>query len=456
MKIYVVRHGQTDWNLQNLLQGSTDIELNEKGVKQAIETSQKLSDIHFDAIYCSPLKRAFDTANTINSNRNLTIIKDNRLIEREFGDYEGLPGKNIDLKKYWNYIDNIQDSNIEPIQTFFKRIENFLRDIINKFGNSNKNILVVTHNGVNLAIDSLLNGIPENIFSLNLAPCAYKVFENPSLKQKEITFSIIIPAYNSQQFIETTLSSVFNQTYKKYEVIVVDDCSTDNTYNILKKYDNIRLFKTPQNSRQGGARNLGLDNCRGKYVVFLDSDDTLYENTSLENLYKCIERNNFPDIIYTGMKFSGKRDMILLPNVDNSQKAYRLAECKWANVVSICWSRNLLQKNNIRFPENIRYEDVYFYFLGIEKSRSYSFGDFIFYNYNNRDSSTTTSYTLDQSIDTIKIIGKLASLKSVVNTDNLPLLQKRIEQQASRVPVRLERAIDELFGSNSTKKSRYK
>ena len=445
MKLFVVRHGQTDWNVQNLLQGSTDIDLNKTGINQALQTSEKLSSIHFDAIYSSPLKRAIDTANAIKLNRDLPIIKEPRLIEREFGDYEGLSGKNLDLKKYWDYQLNASDKSLEPIQVFFARVNSFLEDIINKYKNTDKNILVVTHNGVNLAIDSILNGMPENIFSLNMAPCEFKVFENPKLQQEAVRFSIIIPAYNAEQFIESTLNSVFNQTYKNFEVIVVDDYSTDNTYSILKNYNNIRLLKTPQNLRQGGARNIGLNACHGEYVVFLDSDDTLFETTSLEKLNNCIELNSFPDIIYTGMKFSGKRDMILMPNAKNSEKNYRLSECKWANVVSICWKNSLLQNNNIRFPEGIRYEDVYFYFLGIEKSKTYSYGDFIFYNYNNRDSSTTTSYTLEQAIDTIKIIDKLTNLKSIIDKKNNSLLKKRIMQQASRVSIRLERAIDKIF-----------
>lgn len=449
MKLYVVRHGQTDWNIQNLLQGSTDVDLNETGISQANETSKQLLSIHFDAIYCSPLKRTIDTANIINTNRNFPIIRDNRLIEREFGDYEGLPGKSVDFKKYWNYSENASDKNVEPIQVFFNRVKDFLEEIITKFGKTDKNILVVTHNGVNIAIDSIINGRPDNVFSLNLSPCEFKVFENPKIQLENIRFSIIIPAYNAEKYIENTLNSVFEQTYNNYEVIVVDDCSTDSTFSILKKYNNIRLFQTPQNLRQGGARNIGLDNVRGEYTVFLDSDDTLYESTSLEKLNICIKKNNHPDIIYTGMKFSGKRDMTLLPNVDNCKKDYRLAECKWANAVCICWKNSLLQENKIRFPEKIRYEDVYFNFLGIEKSKTYAIGDFILYEYNNRDSSTTTSYTFDQAIDTIKIIEKLASLKEVVNYENIPLLKKRIEQQASRVPVRLERALAQLLDDNS-------
>lgn len=445
MKIYVVRHGQTDWNVKNLLQGSTDVELNEVGINQAFQTFSNLSSTVFDAIYSSPLKRALKTAEIINQNADLPIITDNRLAEREFGNFEGLPGMEVNFKKYWDYELNAQDNNVESIHIFYNRIKDFLQDIIKKYGNTDKNILIVTHNGVNLAIDSLLNGIPKNIFSLNLSPCNYKVFTNPKLQNNQIKFSIIIPAYNTEKYVDSTLNSIFNQTYKNYEIIVVDDCSTDNTYNLLKKYKNIRLLRTNINSRQGGARNIGLDACRGEYVLFLDSDDTLYENTSLENIYNCINQNQKPDIIYTGMKISGKRNMEILPTEDNCEKNYRLSEYKWANVVSICWKNALIQSNNLRFPEKIRYEDVYFYFLGIEKAKTFAIGNFIVYNYNNRNSSTTTSYSLDQVKDTITIIEKLYSLKDIIHLNSIPLLKKRIEQQASRVPIRLERAIKQML-----------
>lgn len=78
---------------------------------------------------------------------------------------------------------------------------------------------------------------------------------------ENLKFSIIIPAYNCEDFISKCLDSVINQTYKNFEILVIDDCSTDNTTKVLQKYNNIRIFSTPTNSRQGAARNIGLDNC---------------------------------------------------------------------------------------------------------------------------------------------------------------------------------------------------
>ena len=185
MNIILVRHGQTDWNVNNLLQGSTNINLNENGIAQAKETAKKLQDINIDCIYCSPLDRTLDTANFINEDRNLEIFIDNRLLERGFGNYEGLNGKTVDFKKYWDFNLNLSDNNVESIQKLFNRVYSLLLDLYNTYNNTDINILLVTHNGVNLAISSILNGFKENIFEYNLKTCDYKIFKNVKLKNLE-------------------------------------------------------------------------------------------------------------------------------------------------------------------------------------------------------------------------------------------------------------------------------
>lgn len=89
MNLYVVRHGQTEWNIMKKMQGSVDIPLNEKGIEQAYITKKNLENISIDIIFCSPLKRAMQTAEVINQDRNLEIIYDERLRERNYGEFEG-------------------------------------------------------------------------------------------------------------------------------------------------------------------------------------------------------------------------------------------------------------------------------------------------------------------------------------------------------------------------------
>ena len=184
MNLYVIRHGQTDWNLKNILQGSTDIELNSAGIKQAKITAEALKNVNFSAIFSSPLSRAINTANYINKYHNLNISTDIRLIERNFGDFEG-----TDLLKnmldYWDYNLNLDGNNVENIHIFFNRVYNFLLEIYNTYKDTDANILISTHSGVTIAINAIINNISENLLSLGIKNCEFKVFKNIKLDKKE-------------------------------------------------------------------------------------------------------------------------------------------------------------------------------------------------------------------------------------------------------------------------------
>ena len=88
-QLYLIRHGQTDWNLRAMLQGRTDIPLNETGRRQAMEARERLAGVHFDAVYSSPLRRAMDTAQLVSGWPGEKICPDERLTEIAFGPYEG-------------------------------------------------------------------------------------------------------------------------------------------------------------------------------------------------------------------------------------------------------------------------------------------------------------------------------------------------------------------------------
>ena len=111
-------------------------------------------------IICSPLKRARQTAETINRDRNIPIIYDERIIERDFGEFEGMETKNFDFHGYWNYYKNMQFESAENIQFFFKRVYEFLEDISKKY--EDKNVLLVAHGGISIPVACFFNGnIPE-------------------------------------------------------------------------------------------------------------------------------------------------------------------------------------------------------------------------------------------------------------------------------------------------------
>lgn len=126
---------------------------------------------------------------------------------------------------------------------------------------------------------------------------------------ENIFFSIVIPAYNAEEYLLECIDSLKRQTYKDFEVIVVDDGSKDNTSalcnSLSEKYKDIRIKAVHQtNQRQIAARMNGIDHSEGKYIMFLDADDKLAEN-SLEVIHKAIVKYKTDIVIYDGLRFYG-------------------------------------------------------------------------------------------------------------------------------------------------------
>lgn len=178
--IYIVRHGQTDWNLEGRTQGHSDIPLNKTGISQAKIIKEKLRDIKFYKVFSSPLKRAYETASIIT---HMPIIIDNRLIERYGGTLEGKLSK--DTPKDINYNDpNETRYGIENILDFRNRIFNFLQEIINEY--PDENILIVTHAGVSIYAKVFFEGEPNNndYEDLKLKNCEVLIYENNKIKKR--------------------------------------------------------------------------------------------------------------------------------------------------------------------------------------------------------------------------------------------------------------------------------
>lgn len=107
--------------------------------------------------------------------------------------------------------------------------------------------------------------------------------------------SILTPTYNAEKFIQATIESALNQTYQNWEMILVDDASTDETVSIIEQYaqkdDRIKLFKLPENRGNGFARNAALEKAIGKYIAYLDADD-LWFPEKLEKQIQFLKANN--------------------------------------------------------------------------------------------------------------------------------------------------------------------
>ena len=144
--IYLVRHGETEWNEKKIVQGQTDIPLNKKGEGQAKELAEKLTHVKFDAVFSSDLIRAKRSAEIIILEKKLAVITTNALRERMFGRFEG---KHINkLRKAFGELLLIekQDYEVESDDKILLRLNPFLREVAVAY--PGKNVLMVTHGGL--------------------------------------------------------------------------------------------------------------------------------------------------------------------------------------------------------------------------------------------------------------------------------------------------------------------
>lgn len=173
-------------------------------------------------------------------------------------------------------------------------------------------------------------------------------------------FSIVVPLYNSEMWIRTCVESVLNQSYKNFELIIVDDMSSDSSYEIVRnikansKYqDKIRIFQNTTKRLNGGTRNVGISQATGEYIINIDSDDYLKDENVLKRINEHIKENNYPDVVFTGYEMiteSGISSKIL-DIKDNIDLIYNQFGAAWLKVVKT----ELYKK--YPFPEGTIFED---------------------------------------------------------------------------------------------------
>lgn len=180
--------------------------------------------------------------------------------------------------------------------------------------------------------------------------------------------SIIIPIYNVEKYIEKCVDSVFRQTYENFELLLVNDGSTDRSYEIIQKYllDSRCIIIDKSNGGQSSARNVGFDIAKGKYVFFMDSDDTIDEHT-IELLVKkmqetdadfCCYRISFVKEGCEFVKLHGYDfEVKILEGQENIVKDALLGKNIKITVWAKMFRHNFLLDNHIRFQEGIINED---------------------------------------------------------------------------------------------------
>lgn len=226
----------------------------------------------------------------------------------------------------------------------------------------------------------------------------------------QITVSIIVPVYNAVAYIHKCLNSLLDQSIRDYEIICVNDASTDETSSILDsyahRYSNIIVINHQKNKRQGGARNTGIRAARGIYVGFVDSDDWIEKNMYKELYEEAVKYDlDIVDTDYDIINAKGKilsKCHIFDKNIHNE-----IVECNRKRLMtmggSVCgrlYKRAFLLENNFYFPENLFYEDNCFVPLVYAKMHSYSYIRQCNYHYFVNTDSTTkkknTSYLYDR------------------------------------------------------------
>ena len=228
--------------------------------------------------------------------------------------------------------------------------------------------------------------------------------------------SVIIPMYNTEKYVEECLNSILNQTFKNFEVIVVDDCSTDNSLAVAEKFisvfdaKNIPMTVATNKTNSGCPgipRNFGIDIAKGKYVYFMDSDDFLSEDV-LENFYKVAEEFN-ADVVHAQKCFAYKeidgefKDEILemesrrispketFPEIsDIADRMVILIKKAHSTLVwHKIYRREFLLENNIKFPMLTVTEDFIFSLMCLSCAQNYIYIPFEGYHYRKRTDSVT-------------------------------------------------------------------
>ena len=252
---------------------------------------------------------------------------------------------------------------------------------------------------------------------------------------KEDLISIIVPIYNVEKYLNKCVNSILEQSYKNIDILLIDDGSIDECPNICdmfeKKDPRIRVFHK-KNGGLSDARNKGIDEAKGKYITFVDSDDYLDEHY-IEILYNAMKKNN-ADLVVSGLKdyYEGYEIEESLENVSENiltkQQVYRkmlLQENIDVNACGKIYKRQIFE--NLKYPKDMLYEDIQIIDDVIEKCNIIVYTTYKGYNYLQRTGSI--------------MYGKMSSRRmSLINkTDNIIELMK--EQYPDNVDAAIKRYV---------------
>ena len=202
--------------------------------------------------------------------------------------------------------------------------------------------------------------------------------------------SIITPVYNSEEYLEETILSVINQTYKNWELLLIDDYSTDNSYKIIEKYltdERIKYLRNERNSGPAITRNVGLEKSKGEYIAFLDSDD-IWAKNKLELQIDYMKKNSIR-ICHGDYIFIDKNGKEIKKIITDDILSYKiLLKENQIKTSFLIVNKNLIVE--IRFPL-IKHEDFAFFLELLKKGEISKKIDFIVGKYRIQENSVSSN-----------------------------------------------------------------
>lgn len=232
--------------------------------------------------------------------------------------------------------------------------------------------------------------------------------------------SVVVPIYNVENYLDECLKSIITQTYTDIEVLCVDDCTLDNSINIVKKYmrvdPRIKLISHEENRGLGGARNTGIRFAQGEYIAFVDSDDKL-DATALDKCHDAITKYDVDAVVFGLNQLWSENEqsthsafhMQILPG----SRVYNIADHKerlvemWPSAWNKLYKTELIRAYGCCFPEKLLYEDHFFFYNYFAHVKAFYYIDEALYHYRVSRPGSITSAANGRENEVYKVLTDL-------------------------------------------------
>lgn len=272
------------------------------------------------------------------------------------------------------------------------------------------------------------------------------------------SFSVILPVYNVEKYLDKSILSILEQTFTDFQLICVEDCSTDSSAEILDKYakqdKRIKVIKHEKNKGLGTARNTALEFAMGKYLVCVDSDDWL-DKTFLQEIFEAFENNDINSVWTKYWRYNEKNDFATIapayPLLFHSLEGIiELSPRIIGDFPAYAWNKayktELIKNNNFHWIENKIFEDVYFYFDYFMSSNKVYLLDKMLYYYRVREDSITSNFNTQKIKNMFEILFDLYKL--IITKGYNPQYQKSISTYAKNFSTQFKKTQLDRFTQN--------